>query len=215
MLSAGDGRRIAEVRLPLGKPTPVEDFELAISLATVRTIATCTAPRRIRIGKHGECAVLDIEYATERTTQRQEPARTWIGSTFRRWRKTEAAGTVTAGIETAAAIRKIGQWHPRPGEVNPDRACRLLVRRDGVHVWQSQRASAAADDGPGALISRGVIGCKRPVTIGVSHQMLVETLRSISGTEAVMTLKGPDRSVHIASTDGSEHYVLMPYRLSE
>ena len=214
-LFAADGKRMCEIRLALGEPAPEEDFELAISLATVRTIATCTAPRRILIGKDGQSAVLQIKYATERTTRRQAPAKTWIGSTFRRWHKTETAGAMSADIEPGAALKEVGQWRPRPGEVNEDRACRLQMTPNELRVWQTRRAVADANDGAGAVLSTQVVGCKRSVTIGIDHQMLVDTLRSIGGTEAVMTVQGPDRSVHVQSKDGTEYYVLMPYRLSE
>ncbi len=214
-LFASDGRRMREIRLPLGGAPPADDFELALSLETVRTIATCTGARKVRIGKCGETAVLGVEYATERTTRRQAPAETWMGRTFRRWLKDEPAGVVTASIALDAAIKKIGQWNPRPGEENKDQACRMLVTASGVRIWQTKRATLDADDGPGALLSTRVIRCKRPITFGVYHRMLLDTLRSISGAEGVITVQGPDKSVHMQLKDGAEHYVLMPYRLNE
>ncbi len=196
-IMATDGHRLCVVDVtPIRESSIEQEFDVAMPLEAVRTIANARQTTMVRIGRNGDGCVVAFGREDNRIIEQEPPY------------------AAVAEMPRTEALKTLHASAPTGDEYNPDGICRFEIAQDGLRVWPTTHEPAVEETEPGRKVADRVARFGKRMVFGMRHRHVVETLRTMTGSTVWMVIEDPRKPIHMGATSGGERYVISAFALS-
>ena len=130
-IMATDGHRLCVVDVtPIRESSIEQEFDVAMPLEAVRTIANARQTTMVRIGRNGDGCVVAFGREDNRIIEQEPPY------------------AAVAEMPRTEALKTLRASAPTGDEYNPDGICRFEIAQDGLRVWPTTHEPAVEETEP-------------------------------------------------------------------
>ena len=211
---ASDSHRLAQVRInDLSRSTKSASFDVALPAQAVHALAQGVAGPEVRIRSRNGDAVIEHAQSDEKTVYPQ--GRALRLETFEKVldASDEAFERQVIEMDRAQALKVLRANGP-DREENPYKVSRMQAGADGLRIWASHEWTLAHETGNGWLVAGPGQRSEEPIVFGIRHPRLIDTLRTMTGKRARMSINTFRTALRLENENGTEQFLLMPARLN-